>query len=98
MKQKTFELDERLAKMFEEFCKSRMLIEKRAAAAAMFCFMKLDANERENAILSLERWLATDQTELADGEQDACDQDADEQVEPPVLAGKVVGRDLAKHA
>jgi len=60
MKQKTFELDGELARAFESFCRQRMLIEKRAAAAALLRFMELSTDEREAAILRLSRWLEGD--------------------------------------
>lgn len=54
MKQKTFELDDRLAADFEQFCRSRMLIEKRVAAVALRTFMRLSPEEREQAMIAFD--------------------------------------------
>lgn len=58
VKQKTFEFDSKLAKEFEEFCRARMMVEKRVAAAAICKFMELTPDEREQALLALDARIA----------------------------------------
>ncbi len=58
MKQKTFQFEDELAALFERFCKTQMLVEKRVAAASLLNFMKLDAAAREEVILDFEQWRA----------------------------------------
>lgn len=56
MKQKTFQLDSKLAELFEDFCDARMLVEKRVCAAALYRFINASATEREEMILAYEDW------------------------------------------
>lgn len=57
VKQKTFQFEDQLALDFEVFCKQRMLVEKRVAAAAILWFMEKDADLRENILLRYEAYL-----------------------------------------
>ena len=53
MKQKTFEFPDSLASDFEAFCKSRMLVEKRIAAVAIFHLLNnVGADEREAVLMA----------------------------------------------
>jgi hypothetical protein len=55
MKRKTFEMSQTLTEQFEQFCRTRCLIEKKVAAAALLHFMKLDPVTREKLIIDFEQ-------------------------------------------
>ena len=56
MKQKTFRFEKKMACEFEDFCKSRMLVESRVGSAAVLSLMELSPEAREQVILRGDRW------------------------------------------
>lgn len=62
MKRKTFEFDDTLAADFEQFCRSRMLVEKRVVESLVLHFMQLDAEARENILLGIEQWYESQES------------------------------------
>lgn len=56
MKRKTFEFSDKLADDFEQFCRSRMLVEKRVVESLALFFMQADPAEREKILTAFEAW------------------------------------------
>ncbi len=66
VKQKTFEFPDSLAASFEEFCRTRMLVEKRIAAAALHHLMQgMNAEEREALLVQYDEVFRGEYEEAA---------------------------------
>lgn len=58
VKRKTFEFEDDLAAQFEEFCRSRRLVEKGVVEAMAAYFMMIEPSERERVFRVHDEWKA----------------------------------------